>query len=408
MRLSIITDTFPPDVNGVALTLRRLQAELTRRGHEVTVLMPYQLYEDGLKEATARVRAGETVSEPVPEPPITIQALPLPGYKGLRFGLPSKQLLVPFWKKPSNRPDLIYVATESPLGFSAVQAARKLNIPAVSGFHTNFHTYMADYNLAMLEDMAADYLRMVHNQTLATFAPSPDVINELVSDGFHNVRMLGRGVDTDRFTPDVRDEHLRAEWGAGPTDPVLVYVGRVAPEKNMPLFFEAFDAIKSNHPSAKAVVVGGGPKLDDYRKKRPDILFAGMRKRDELARYYASGDVFVFPSTTETFGNVILEAMASGVTPVAYDYAAGKSHIRNGENGYSPEFDNRDAFVAAAREAADRAFDPNLRHAARESAQALSWSAVADQFLDDLNDVIENWEYTKDSAAEKQALAHTP
>lgn len=398
MRLSIVTDTFPPDVNGVALTLRRIQVELTRRGHEVTVLMPYQLYEEGLKDATVRVRAGEAVSKHVPEPPITIQALPLPGYKGLRFGLPSKQLLVPLWKKPSSRPDMVYVATESPLGFSAVQAARKLGIPAVSGFHTNFHTYMADYNLAMLEDMAADYLRMVHNQTLATFAPSPDVIAQLEHDGFQNVRLLGRGVDTERFTPDARDMQLRSEWGAAENDPVMIYVGRVAPEKNLPLFFDAFAAVREKFPTAKAVVVGSGPKLADYEKAHPNIFFAGVRRDSDLARHYASADLFIFPSTTETFGNVILEGMASGLVAVAYNYAAGKSHLVHGVNGYAPEFNNNEAFIESTLEAFGRAFDQKLRDKAREKARELSWSAVIDQFLEDLDDIAENWKYSGESA----------
>ena len=384
MRISFVTDTYPPDVNGVANTLRRLRGLLQSRGHLVDLVLPGDLRAGALRagwvepdESAAGLRLG---------------ALPVPGYKGLRFGLFSRGPLRKHWTK--FRPDIIYVATESPLGFSAVEAAEDLGITVVSGFHTNFDTYMRDYKVPMLKDLAGGYLRNLHNRTAATFAPSPDVIARLGEMGFKETRLLGRGVDTVLFDPAKRSPAVRAEWGA-PDEmaTVALYVGRVAPEKNLPLALEAATALGAAESAAgrlfRMVVVGDGPKRGELAKAHPDVHFAGTRTGEELAVIFASADLFLFPSTSETFGNVILEAMASGLVTVAFDYAAATLHLRDGVNGFAvAPVGDAAAFVSTCcARAADRACWPGVRASARQSSLSISWDAVADQFERDLREL---------------------
>ncbi|MFM7180118.1 MAG: glycosyltransferase family 4 protein [Verrucomicrobiales bacterium] len=384
MRLSIVTDTFPPDVNGVANTLRRLRGLLQTRGHEVDLVLPGDLrvgaHKAGLiseEESSARLR---------------LAALPVPGYKGLRFGLFSRAPLRKHWTK--YRPDIIYVATESPLGFSAVEAAEDLGIAVVSGYHTNFDTYMQDYKVPMLKSIAGGYLKNLHNRTAATFAPAPDVIDRLQETGFKEIRLLGRGVDTVLFDPDKRCPELRREWGAADDNTTVgLYVGRVAPEKNVPLALESAAALRASEIASgrdsRMVVVGDGPKREELAKAHPGVIFAGTLTGVDLARAFASADLFLFPSTSETFGNVILEAMASGLVTVSFDYAATSLHVRDGQNGFavSPVGD-AGAFLTACGRAADREKWPEIRAEARRTSLAISWDAVADQFESDLLELL--------------------
>ena len=384
MRLSIVTDTFPPDVNGVANTLLRLRGLLGARGHEVDLVLPGDLRE-GAKLAGS-------ISEQESAARLRLGALPIPGYKGLRFGLPSRSALRKHWK--AHPPDIIYVATESPLGFSAVEAAEDLGIVVVSGFHTNFDTYMRDYKVPMLKEIAGGYLKNMHNRTAATFAPSPDVIARLRELGFKETRLLGRGVDTVLFDPAKRCPVLRRDWGAADENTTVgLYVGRVAPEKNLPLALEAAAVLRASESAAgrdfRMVVVGDGPKREELARAYPAVHFAGTRTGEDLARVFASADLFLFPSTSETFGNVILEAMASGLATVAFDYAAASLHLRDGENGFAvAPVGDVPAFLSAARRAADRSHWPRIRAEARRTSLAISWDAVADQFERDLLELL--------------------
>jgi glycosyltransferase involved in cell wall biosynthesis len=382
MRLSIVTDTYPPDVNGVANTLHRLQAKLRRRGHEVETIVPGDLLAAALGHGSiARDAASAS---------LRLAALPLPGYKGLRFGLPSRGALVKHWRK--HRPDIIYVATESLLGLSAVGAAAAVGACVVSGYHTNFDHYMRDYQFAMLEEFACLYLRTLHNRTLATFAPSPDAIARLRTMGFNNLRLLGRGVDAVLFNPAKRSAQLRATWGAGERDTVALYVGRLAPEKNLPLAMSAFDAMarhENDHGrNFHAVLVGDGPKRAELEASACRCHFAGARTGEDLASHFASADIFIFPSTSETFGNVVIEAMASGLVTVAYDYAAARLHLRHQVNGLTARVDDEPAYLAACIHALDQTRWREWRDEARHTASGLTWSSVVTRFENDLLEIL--------------------
>lgn len=373
MRVLIVTDTYPPDINGVARTLHTLGAGLVRRGHVVEVVTTVESQE-GLQRHV-------------------MHSLPLPGYPGLRFGFASTRQMLGLFD--AFRPDVLYVATETLMGISAIRAAGRRGIPVVSGFHTNFQNYLEDYHLPGLETVAQGVLRAIHNHTARTLTPSADTAAMLERWGIQNVGVLGRGVDTEMFDPVRRDAALRLSWGADESTPVAIYVGRVAAEKNLELVVRAFDVFKEVQPKARMVIVGSGPRLESLKEERQDFYYAGARTGEDLAAHYASGDVFLFPSITETFGNVVLEAMSSGLGVVAYDYAAPRLLIRSGENGWLAPFDDEGAFLAQVREAAARWQDERLRSAARQSAFDLGWERVIEQFEHELAAVMHEMEEVK-------------
>lgn len=367
MRLLLITDTYPPDINGVARTLSTLAHGLAARGHVVEIV------------TTLRDAPGAPVEGPMRH---VMTSMPLPGYPGLRIGFATTWQMRALFS--SFMPDALYVATETPLGIAGIRAARKLGIPVVSGFHTNFQTYLEDYALPGLENIAQSMLRALHNQTARTLTPSADTAAMLEKWGVKNVGVLGRGVDTELFHPARRSAELRRAWGVGADVPVAVYVGRVAAEKNLDLLIRAFAAFRGEHPAAPCVVVGDGPRLKWMQAAHPGILYAGARTGEDLARHYASADVFLFPSTTETFGNVVLEALAAGVPPVAFDYAGPRQLVRPGVNGWLAPFDDEEAFLRQTRAAARAWDDAPMREAARAAALELGWQRVIEQFEQEL------------------------
>lgn len=358
MRIEIVTDTFAPDINGVSMTLGRLCDGLRARGHRVHV-----------------IRSGESGNQ---SRETAAASFSLPGYKEVRVGLPGPFKLRKRWLK--KRPDAIYVATESPLGKSAVKAAKALGIPVATGFHTNFHEYMEQYRLAGLQPMAMSYLRRFHARADRTLVPSPGMLKRLEGEGFENVHLLGRGVDCNLFDPARRCEQLRAEWGARPSVPVGIVVGRVAAEKNLDLAMDAFSAIRTTIPDFRAVIVGDGPIRARLESKHSWVHFVGVQTGEELARHYASADFLLFPSETETFGNVLLEGMASGLVTLGYDYAAAALHIDHGMDGLKVSKGDPAAFLTAAREAASLSFHHGMRAAARDKARTLGWDAVVSSF----------------------------
>ena len=357
MKIDIVTDTFAPDVNGVAMTLGRLTDGLKQRGHRVHVIHTGEF-----------AKPGETCSASVP----------LPGYKEVRVGLPELFKLRARWMK--KRPDAIYVATESPLGKSALKAANALGIPVASGFHTNFHQYMEQYRMGGLQPVAMAYLRRFHQRADCTLTPSQDVVDKLLAEGFTNVHVLGRGVDTELYAPGKRCEALRSAWGARPGAPVAVIVGRVAAEKNFELAMTAFEQMRQAVPDMQCVVIGDGPLREKLADRYAWVHFAGVQLGEDLAKHYASADVLLFPSETETFGNVLLESMASGLATVSYDYAAAARHVRSGENGLKAEKGDADAFLKQAVAALSIRPHHRLRLAAREVAETLGWEQVVKEF----------------------------
>jgi glycosyltransferase involved in cell wall biosynthesis len=366
LRIALVSETFPPEINGVAMTIGRMLDGLLRRGHRVHLARPRQHRDE-------RAISGVEFEE------LLVSGVPLPGYRGLRMGLPARRRLAAIWRRW--RPDLVHVVTEGPLGWSALAAAQQLRLPATTDFHTNFHAYSAHYGFGLLERAIAGYLRRFHNRSLCTFVPTRQLRGELAADGYQGLAVVARGVDTVLFTPARRSAQLRRQWGVSETDPVALYVGRIAPEKNLPLLLSAFSAMRRRRRNARLVLVGDGPARKSLETAHPEHVFAGMRAGEDLATHYASGDLFLFPSVTETFGNVTVEAMASGLAVLAHDYAAAREHIVHGENGWLVPFGDRAAFERLAAElVTDSAGAGALRRNARLTAERLGWDQVIDAF----------------------------
>jgi glycosyltransferase involved in cell wall biosynthesis len=256
--ICFVTETYPPEINGVALTLSRLVNGLTGRGHAVSIIRPYQLGVD-------LIATDSSV--------ILVRGLPLPGYRGLQLGLPAGGLLKRMWTR--RRPDVIYVATEGPLGWSAVRTARRLGIAAFSGFHTNYHSYSRHYRVGCFQSLVFRYLRRLHNGTRGTMVPNLDLRDHLQVLGFKDVTFLSRGVDSALFAPKQRSAELRQSWGLCGRQLAVLYVGRIAPEKNLELAVDAYHALYELDNSTRFILVGDGPLRPVLQKKasRPDFLW---------------------------------------------------------------------------------------------------------------------------------------
>ena len=365
MRIAVVTETYPPEVNGVALTLARMVEGLRTRGHRLQLIRPTQPVFDQQRPAD-------------PDELLTT-GIPIPCYPGLRMGLPAKKMLVRQWAV--HRPDVVHIATEGPLGWSALHAARQLKLPISTDFRTNFHAYSSHYGAGWLQRTILGYLRKFHNRASCTTVPTQALAEELSSWGFERLNVISRGVDTQRFSPSHRSAALRQSWGAGDEDLVALYVGRLAAEKNIGLVIKAFEAMQQSRPNSRLVIVGEGPQRQALMQMCPSAHFAGMRSGLELSAHYASADLFIFPSLSETFGNVTLEAMASAVPALAYRHAAAAQLLKGGRGGVSVEVGQEQAFIAQALQLAqDLAHCRELGLQARQVALTLDWDGIITQF----------------------------
>ena len=364
MRIGIVSETYPPEINGVALTVHNLAAGLAARGHSIDLIRPRQ-------------------QQPHTDEPgidvLSVRGGALPRYPGLRFGLPAGRTLRQHWAE--QRPDAIYVATEGPLGWSAMRAAKHMGIPLSSGFHTRFDSYADHYGVGLLTPLVRGYLRRFHRRAGATLVPTEALASELRAMGVDKARLLRRAVDTQQFHPRYRDEALRARWGVDASTPVVLYVGRIAAEKNLALAVQTFRAIRQRVPKARYVWVGDGPERSALQSANPDFIFTGIQRGEALAKHYASADLFPFASLSETFGNVILEALAAGLPVVAYAEGAAREHLIDGINGYCIESGNAAAFTeATVRLASNPALIRHMGRAAHEGMSDLSPDAVIRDF----------------------------
>lgn len=373
LHVALVTETYPPEINGVANTLAQLARGLGRRGHQVSLARPRQPVD---RRQPPRSRE------------LLVAGVPLPGYRGLRFGWPALGALQRHWR--AARPDAVYIATEGPLGHAALRVARRLGIPTLTGFHTQFQQYCSHYGVGLLMRPIISLLKRFHNHSGATLVPTRALQHDLAAAGFRNLHVLSRGVDTERFSPTYRSAALRASWGCGDDTVVALYVGRIAAEKHIDLAIEAFDRIHRTRPDSRCVLVGDGPELAHLRRQHPDLVYTGAKVGVELATHYASADLFLFPSLTETFGNVLTEALASGLAPIAFDYAAAREHLRHGENGYSVPMADRTAFLAQAEQAVCAPEQlRRLGQEARRTAESLSWERVIRELEQHLFSVID-------------------
>lgn len=380
LRVAFVTETYPPEVNGVSLTVARFVEGMHALDHEVQLIRPRQP-----REATAPVEPAPAAMPRFHE--VLMRGLPIPRYPDLRMGVPSKRSLVKLWS--TRRPDVVHIATEGPLGWSALQAARHLKIAVTSDFRTNFHAYSRHYGVGWLRKPIMGYLRKFHNATLRTLVPTEALRRDLQACGFRQLAVVSRGVDTELFHPGRRRAALRLRWGADDGTLVVACVGRLAAEKNLDLLLRAYEALVAAGVRSRLVLVGDGPLRDSLVARQPAAVLAGQRRGTDLAAHYASADLFLFPSMTETFGNVVTEAMASALPVVAFDHAAASTLVVDSVNGWRVPLGDEQAFIAAAMRAAqDTAARQAVGHAARQTAERLGWDAVVRRFEAELRDVL--------------------
>ncbi|HEX6059531.1 MAG TPA: glycosyltransferase family 1 protein [Gemmatimonadaceae bacterium] len=372
LRLALFSDTYAPQVNGVSRTLERLALEVRARGGDVRIF---------------------TASDPaaLPDPHVVrLPSVAFWAYRELRLAPPiSPRALreVRLW-----RPTLIHAATPFGIGLSGRAAARQLGIPFVSSYHTHFSAYVRFYNLGALETLSWGFLRWFHNGGLRTYVPSSAIRAELGERGFADMRVWPRGVDTTRFAPSFRTREMRARVGAaGDETVVAAYVGRLAPEKGIDVAIEAMRmAMQRMRGRLVFALAGDGPYEDHCRAVAPrGSHFAGRLSGDELSRFYASADIFLFPSETDTFGNVLLEAMASGLPVVGADVATTPELVGTDRGALFPPGDAKvmaDRIVQLAENALRRRA---MSAAAAAFAEECSWTRVWDGLIADYLDVVD-------------------
>lgn len=365
LRVAVVTETWPPEINGVAVTLSKLVHHLGTRQHSIQLIRPRQdKFDQGIEN--------EGWSE------LLLKGLPIPKYPQLKLGLPSKKALLQAWS--THRPDLVHIATEGPLGWSALQAAKILRLPVTSDFRTNFHSYCQHYGIGWLSKPIVAYLRKFHNRTAFTMVPTQAIKYQLEAMGFKNLKVVARGVDTKLFHPNKRSDTMRDSWGVTSDTMVLLSVGRLAAEKNLDLTIQTYQKLLAAGRKVKMVFAGDGPMRAITEAKCPDAIFMGMCSHEQLATLYASADLLLFPSLTETFGNVTLESLSSGTPVLAFDCAAAGEFINEKKNGWLIHSDEPHTYMQRALDiTTDKATLTQVREFSRTSVAHLGWDEIANQ-----------------------------
>ncbi|SCL34670.1 phosphatidylinositol alpha 1,6-mannosyltransferase [Micromonospora pallida] len=361
MRIAIVTESFPPDVNGVAHSVVRVAEHLLARGHEPMVVAP------------APPGGRRRVVDDQPYPVVRIPSVPMPRYQSFRLGLPGSRLADALL---SYAPDVVHLASPFVLGGRAATLAAAHRLPTVAVYQTDVASYARAYQLGWGEAAAWRRIREIHNSAGRTLAPSTRAAADLIANGVERIWLWRRGVDADRFHPSRRDGQLRRRLA--PDGELLVgYVGRLAPEKRVELLAET-----TRLAGVRVVVVGDGPSRRELERRLPNACFLGAQHGAELARTYASLDVFAHTGPHETFGQTIQEALASGVPVVAPAAGGPVDLVRSGSTGLLVPPGDGAALAAAV---AELAADPERRRAygaaGRVAVSRSSWTAIGDELV---------------------------
>lgn len=371
MKIAIFTDTFAPDVNGVARTLKRLTDYLEKNNYEFRVFAPESTKESMFSSHIHR-----------------FTSLPFFLYPECRLALPN--MLQVKAELQSFKPDLIHVATPFNIGVCGLHYAKKLNIPIVGSYHTDFDQYLEYYDLQFLSKVLWKYMHWFHKPHRKIFVPSNETLEQLKRKGFSKLRIWGRGVDCNLFHPNYSHDEVRDNYKIKEQF-VLTYVGRLAPEKDidtlMNITNQLPDPIKND---VHWLIVGDGPSKEDMKKHAPNnMTFAGYLKGPDLAKVYASSDLFIFPSPTETFGNVVLEALASGTPVIASNSGGVKNIVNQAKTGYLCEPKNVTEFQERIEELLlNETRRINMGKEARQYALTQTWDHIFEELLKEYEDAI--------------------
>lgn len=360
MRVAYFCDTFAPQINGVSTTLEKLQAYASTHGIEIIFLVP---------EYPGSPKKDKNVYR--------FFSLPLFFYRECRVAIPpvfkAEKLLDEF------KPDLIHAYSEFTISLAAIGYAKKRHIPIVSSYTSNFNNYLSYYKIDIVSPILENYLNWFHNNCRLTFCPSEKTRQYLYEKDIRRVDIMRRGVDPTRFNPAFRSENFRKKAGAGEGALLFTYVGRISPEKDLDILAESIERVKETHGDRAAfAVVGDGPYLHELKQRLgKKAYFTGFLKGRELAAAYASSDVFVFPSTTETFGNSVLEGMCSGLPAIVPNAGGVIEIVTHGRDGLIvPPRDVR-AFTRAMEEfLCSPQLCMAMRNQALVTAASRSWDEV--------------------------------
>ena len=364
MKIAFFTETFLPKVDGIVTRLTKTIESLTKTGDEVIIFCP-----EGCPEEFMGAKV------------IGVPAMPLPLYPELKLGLPGAAVSDAL---DSFKPDLIHVVNPAVLGLGGIWLAKTNGIPLVASYHTHLPKYLEHYGMGMLEPLLWELLKAAHNQALLNLCTSTAMVKELSEKGIQNTALWQRGVDTDTFRPDLRKNTMRKKLLGKFSDEgaLLIYVGRLSAEKQIERIKPVLDAL----PKARLALVGDGPYRNQLEKifDGSPTTFVGYLAGEELASAYASGDAFLFPSSTETLGLVLLEAMAAGCPVVGANKGGIPDIITDGINGclYDPDGDNNGTeslILATEKLLGDKSERQEMRNAARAEAERWGWPAATEQ-----------------------------
>ncbi len=374
MKIAFFTETFLPKVDGIVTRLTKTIEYLVKNGDEVIVFCP---------EGSPSEYKGARI--------IGVAAMPLPLYPELKLGLPGPAVSDAI---ENFKPDLIHVVNPAVLGLGGIWLAKTNNIPLIASYHTHLPKYLEHYGMGMLEPLLWELLKAAHNQALLNLCTSNAMVNELESKGIQRTALWQRGVDTENFKPEFRNNDMRKKLlGKFPdTGSLLIYVGRLSAEKQI----ERIKPVLEQIPDASLALVGDGPYRNQLEKifENTKTNFIGYLAGDELASAYASGDIFLFPSSTETLGLVLLEAMAAGCPVIGANKGGIPDIINDGINGclYNPEEDDQgenSLIGATKRILQNKDKKDKMRLAAREEAEKWDWNQATLQlknfYIDTLN-----------------------
>ena len=381
LKIAIVTETWSPEINGVALSLLQLCKGLQKQGHKILLIRPEQK---------------QSCQDFSPNKECLVKAQSIPKYSSLQFGWP--QFLKVSSALDAFAPNVVHIVTEGPLGLSALQAAKVKGIPVSSGFHSPFQEFSRFFDLAFLVKPIQRYLRWFHNNTQMTCIPSKDTECILRQFGVScPLVVVGRGVDIAYFSPEHYSDALRQKWGVNSDTKVLLYVGRLSPEKEIDVVVNAYLAMKQTAKhNIKLVIVGDGPERSRLEMlcQGNDVVFTGVLTGLNLAQAYASANVFVFASQVETFGNVVLEAMASGLPIIAYDYASAHLHVTHVETGWLSPLGNVTSLIQSIYALPNNQQLKYMGLQARKTVQHIGWQYPVHQFEEALYGVVKEIQMT--------------
>lgn len=373
MKIAIFTGNYNHIRDGVSLTLNRLVEFLEGEGEEVLIF-------------------GPTIEEPpfqhsgtlIPVPSIAMPGRP--EYRiTTRFPKIARRQLEGFG------PDLIQISTPDILGYHALQWARRNRVPVVSSYHTHFTSYLKYYKLNFLESLGWHYMKWFYGHSSQIFVPTRSMWEELEAQGIEgDFRIWARGVDTALYNPARRNDTWRSQHGFDPDDVIISYVSRLVWEKNPDIFVQTVQKLQKKYPAVKPMIVGEGPALDELKELLPDAYYSGFLTGEELADAYANSDIFLFPSDTESFGNVTLEAMASGLPCVVANATGSKSLVDDRVNGYLVAVSNPDQFIEKTESlVTDNLLRKQMGTHSVEKARNYTWDQINQQLLSNYREAIQ-------------------